>query len=230
MNQDQLKQNWINLPERIREMLSSEDTVEKIEDIAKKAGLPEMEQGFLVRITANLMRGIITPEVFIGTISDELDIPKELASKIAQEINHQIFNSIKDALKIVHSSSAPIVKPKPVTAVAPLDPSLVTCLPSQMSPEAAKANKAPGNAAAGNIFEQKLGSAFRMKGENVSSVGVISPTIATPIPPLAPTAGKVTTPTPPSAPAARMATPPPPPPTPASPPKPAFDPYRERPV
>ena len=186
---------WGELPLEIREALSREDTVTKIEAIAEKQGLSPIEQGFLVRICANLMRGIIKPEVFVATITDELDISREKAAYLAQEVNRDIFSPIKESLQKVHADSVHSEKKE---IVAKLDPSLVTCLPHDMSKEAAIANKAPGNTvAAGSIFEQKLGGAFRMKGEAVSSTGLSTPapTLVTPptLQPMRP--APITTPT-----------------------------------
>jgi hypothetical protein len=166
---------WGELPEEIRLLLSAESTVDAIERIAQKQGLPPMEQGFLVRICANLMRGNIPPTAFVDTISDELDVPREKAAYLAQEVNRDVFILVKDALKKVHEKPSSVQK---------IDPSLVTCLPGEMSPTAVAGNKAPGNTiAAGSIFEQKLGGAFRMKGEVATSTGgttIPSPTLVTP--------------------------------------------------
>lgn len=203
---------WAELPDEIREILSREDTVAKIEEIGRKQGLPPMEQGFLVRISANLMRGIISPISFVNTISDELDINREKAAYLAQEINRDIFSSVKEALQKVHP-----VQNKPET-VAKLDPSLVTCLPGEMSAKAAIANKAPGNAAAvapiGSIFEQKLGGAFRMKGETVSNTEVITSRQVIPPPVQATRPNNIPVPPPPQ----------------SGTTKPALDPYREHPI
>lgn len=176
---DTQTKTWGELPDEIRLLLSAESTVDAIERIAQKQGLPPMERGFLVRICANLMRGAIPPTDFVHTISDELDIPRDKAAYLAQEINRDVFSLVKDALKKVHEKPGALPK---------IDPSLVTCLPDQMSKEAQAGNNAPGNnVAVGSIFEQKLGGAFRMKSEVVSSVGVVppppQPTLVTPPPP-----------------------------------------------
>ena len=173
------QKTFAELPEEIRELLSDETLVERIEAIAARQGLPPMEQGFLVRICANLMKGIIAPGVFVNTIVDELDISREKAATLAQEINRDIFSPVKDALRAVHTKPGGIVR---------LDPSLVTCLPAQMSKEAAIGNKAPGNAPVGNILEQKLAGTFRIKE------GVV---MAPPPPPPAPPAPRIVVPPPP---------------------------------
>ena len=208
MNDIKTKQHvWSTLPLPIRELPSAENTAERIEAVGQKHGLGLMEQGFLVRITSNLLRGVIAPREFVSIISKETGTPREKAAEIAQEINRDIFNEVKDALKQVHAVEGTA---KVAEKVAPIDPSLVTCLPEGMSKEAALGNKAPGNAAStGSIFEQKLGGVFRMKGEAVATAGSApAPTLVTPPPPQT----------------LRPASPLPPA------PKPALDPYREHPV
>jgi hypothetical protein len=153
---------WGELPESIRDTLSDNQTISHIEEIARAQGLSEMEQGFLVRLCSMLMKGELAPGLFVGAISEELSISKEKAALIAQTINHDIFASIKEALKEIHGGGSGVVR---------LDPSLVTCLPAQMSKEAALRNKAPGNKVVGNIMEQKLGGAFRLKSDQSAVTG-----------------------------------------------------------
>jgi hypothetical protein len=169
---------WAELPLAIRDTLSDDRTIARIEEIARTQGLPEMEQGFLVRLSAKLMKGELAPGAFVGAIAEELDIPKDKAAFLAQTINHDIFASIKDALKEVHTGGSGVVR---------LDPSLVTCLPAQMSKEAALKNKAPGNAAVANIMEQKLGGAFRLKSDaSAITGGAPREVIPPPVEPLRP--------------------------------------------
>ena len=118
------------LPEDIREMLRSDEFVEKIELIGEKQSLPPMEQGFLVRICANLIKGIISPANFVNTIADELDIPREKAAYIAQEINRDIFSSIKESLKILHSG-APIANTQIPTPITPVAVAPITTIPAK---------------------------------------------------------------------------------------------------
>jgi hypothetical protein len=175
---------WASLPEEIRELLSSDEIVEKIEAIAAKQGADEMGQGFLVRITANLMKGVIAPPDFVNTIASELELPRDKAAYIAQEVNRDIFSGVKEALKVVHTKGE-----------MEIDPKLVTCLPEQTAP-----GKIPsGNVAKpaeGSILEQKLGGAFRMQSETTEKREVADPTLVVPpapqrTVPLSPNASKV---------------------------------------
>ncbi len=150
------------LPEDIREMLRSDELVEKIELIGEKQSLPPMEQGFLVHICAKLMTGLLSPANFVNTIADELDIPREKASFIAQEVNRDIFSNIKESLKMLHTGALQTIPiktgPQTPIAIAPIAPILQGSL---IQPEVN----------AGSIFEQKLGGAFRMNTESSNSVG-----------------------------------------------------------
>lgn len=156
MNTLQVK--TMKLPEDIYEMLQSDEFVEKIELIGEKQSLPLMEQGFLVRICANLMKGILPPANFVNMITDELDIPREKAALIAQEINRDVFSGIKESLRILHSAklvsqtipqkapespaaTAPITQPKPVKVLE---------VPVENTP---------------SVFEQKLSGTFRINAD-----------------------------------------------------------------
>ena len=97
---------WGKLPPEIRDILSSEATVELVENIGIKHGLSEVEQGFLLRITGKLLKGVLPPTTFIKELEANIDIPRERAAYIAQEINRDIFNDVKDALKSLYGVGA----------------------------------------------------------------------------------------------------------------------------
>ena len=133
--------SWGELPEDIRILLSSDTTIEKIEAIGATQGLSYMHQGFLVRICANLMKGIVEPKAFVNLLETELDIPRVTAAVIAQEINREIFSGVKESLKKLHA-------PSNVLPSAPLPSTILTPPASTESPK--------------SIFEEKLAGAFQM--------------------------------------------------------------------
>lgn len=97
---------WEKLPPEIRELLSNEATVELVEKIGIKHGLSAIEQGFLLRITGKLLKGVLPPTAFVKEIEASIDVPRERAAYIAQEINRDIFNDVKDALKNLYGVGA----------------------------------------------------------------------------------------------------------------------------
>lgn len=162
------------LPQEIRDLLASPATLETINAIGKRHFLNKVECGLLAQVTSALVTGTLKPADFLATLMDYLSIPREKAALMAKDLNGDIFNHFKESLKVIHAGPGGIQK---------LDPSLVTCLPAQMSKEAALGNKAPGNAPMGNILEQKLAGTFRMKGDGVVTDAVPTPRLVVPPPP-----------------------------------------------
>jgi hypothetical protein len=100
------QKTWEELPLELRALLSAEETIDLIEKIGVKHGLSGVEQGFLLRITGKLLKGVLPPTAFVKEIEVNIDIPRERAAYIAQEINRDIFNDVKDALKNLYGVGA----------------------------------------------------------------------------------------------------------------------------
>lgn len=163
--------SWGELPEDIRVLLTNDTTIEKIEAIGLTQGLSLIKQGFLVRICANLMKGIVEPKAFVNLLETELDIPRVTAAVIAQEINREIFSGVKESLKKLHAT-----KSEPAHAIAPN-----TVIAGATPVESTK-----------SVFEQKLNGAFQMSKSDASREPVqpkfVMPSMATSVPQATPTA------------------------------------------
>lgn len=111
------------LPQEIRDLITDPGTFEKIEATAGKYGLNSVETGLLAQITGTLLTGAIRPNEFVPTIADYLNMAQENAALIAQELNRDIFNDVKDALRQLHGGSpaaASVPTPYPAAGVASL--------------------------------------------------------------------------------------------------------------
>lgn len=120
--QQQIKSVFSTLPQKIQDLLLSEDFNERVEQVALHYTLDEIDTGILIRITVRLLAGIIPPTQFVSTIIEEIDIPREKAAFIAQEINRDIFNPLKEELKQIHQigeSAAPAAPAKPLDPLYP---------------------------------------------------------------------------------------------------------------
>lgn len=146
------------LPENIQELLNSEQFIENIEHIADKNGMRPEEYGPLLRTTVRLLRGEIPATAYVAELIDVTGIPREKVALIAQEINRDIFNPIKDSLKELHATPRPVATPPPA--------------PIGTVPAPAAIPPAP---VVSNIFEQKLGGSFRMPS-SASSAAPVAPT------------------------------------------------------
>jgi hypothetical protein len=100
--QKQVRAVFPTLPDGIRNIITSENFNDRIEEVGEKYKLDALQKGILVQTTVQLLIGAIHPNEFIETISAEIDIDKSQAALIAKDINHSIFNEVKDALMIVH--------------------------------------------------------------------------------------------------------------------------------
>lgn len=91
-----------SLPQDIQDAYFSDDFAQKILDIGKKNGLTMDKVGIFGDEIRNVMLGIIQTSDFIKNIADGLDIDKEKAKSMAEEVNQQIFQPIKASLRKVH--------------------------------------------------------------------------------------------------------------------------------
>ncbi len=126
ITQQQAREQYLKLPQPIRDVLSDDETVKKIEGIAQNNGLTKVEGGMLSQVTSMLMMGFIQPNQYVTEIEKNISVTREVAAHIAQEINRDIFNPIKDALKDVHATgksaqatSAILERPLGTAAIIP---------------------------------------------------------------------------------------------------------------
>lgn len=214
--QQQIKSVFARLPQEIRDLITSEDFNDRIEVIAKKHGLDDVETGTLIRTTVRLLIGVIAPTQFVLAVTENIEIERDKAALIAQDINRDIFNPVKEELKQVHAlpvgadgaatkpasespTPAPAFSPQVSPKLSPTGASLPTSAPAAQTPTAPHL-AAPSQ----SIFEQKMGGTFRLKSDTTSHAGAAAPAVAP----------SAVMPSPSTAPAA----------------KPKVDPYREAPI
>ena len=120
ITQQQAYNRFITLPEIVRVTISDPATHSTIERIGLAHELTRVEVGLLAQATSLLMMGFIEPNKYVAVLIDQLTISQEVAATIAQEINRDIFNVIKDALKDVHGITK--TPTSTVTAAVPAAP------------------------------------------------------------------------------------------------------------
>ena len=59
--------------------------------------------GDLANETGMVMLGVTHPNEFIANLADRLEVDKEKARAIAQEINEQIFKKVRESLRKIHN-------------------------------------------------------------------------------------------------------------------------------
>src|SRR3989338_6990227 len=99
----QIAQMYDNLPEDLKDSIFSVDTTSVINEIGRKYGLAIDKIGDLANETGMVMLGVTHPNEFIGNLTERLEVDKEKARAIAQEINEQVFKKVLDSLRKIHN-------------------------------------------------------------------------------------------------------------------------------
>jgi len=166
---DDLKTIYRSLPENLQSIILSQETSEKYDALATKFSLTEEQRKTLSNQSGLLLMGVTQPQKFVSALINGLGVEREQALLIAQELNRDIFNSVKEILSEVHKQKeagtpAVVVQSIP-QGVMPMSS---TVTPVQSTTIEQGAQPIPS---VGSIFEQKLGGAFRMNTESSNSVG-----------------------------------------------------------
>jgi len=116
----QLKEIYQKLPEDLKEAIFSVKSAEVIQAVGKKYNLAVDKTGELADETGLVMLGLTHPRDFISNLAQRLGVDKETARKIAEEVNTQIFATVRESLKKIHGvGEAPSPRPEPSGVGAP---------------------------------------------------------------------------------------------------------------
>src|SRR3989339_717928 len=100
---EQLREKMKTLPEDLREAFFSEEVTNVIIKTAKNYGLHVDQYGILGGEVYGIIFGLSHPKDFIINLTNRLGVEKEIAKKIAEDINLQIFQKIRLSLKKIHN-------------------------------------------------------------------------------------------------------------------------------
>src|SRR3989344_3731045 len=103
LTEGQIETMYKNLPNDLKTVFFSANKDETIESIGRKYNLAIDKIGDLANEAGMVMLGVTHPNDFIGNLADRLEIDKEKARAIAQEINEQIFKKVRDSLRKIHN-------------------------------------------------------------------------------------------------------------------------------
>ena len=101
--EEQIAQMYDNLPEDIKESIFGLEMNDIVEKIGRENKLNIEQIGDLANETGMVMLGVTHPNEFIVNLADRLEVDKEKARAIAQEINEQIFKKVRDSLRKIHN-------------------------------------------------------------------------------------------------------------------------------
>lgn len=101
---DEIQAQFEKLPRQVQEAVASTDVNDKIEAIGKKNGLMIDQIGELIDEVGQVMMGLQKPALFVDDLCERLAISRDVATKISEEVNTDIFALIRHHLIYNESS------------------------------------------------------------------------------------------------------------------------------
>ena len=102
--EEQIAQMYDNLPEDLKDAIFGLEMNEIVEKIGRENQLNIEQIGELANETGMVMLGVTHPNEFIGNLTSRLEVDKEKARAIAQEINEQVFKKVRESLRKIHNT------------------------------------------------------------------------------------------------------------------------------
>ena len=99
----QIREIYIKLPQDLKDAILGVDSTDIMRKIGEKNKLAIDKIGKMVGEAGYVMLGVTHPNEFIGNLADRLEVDKEKARAIAQEINEQVFKKVRDSLRKIHN-------------------------------------------------------------------------------------------------------------------------------
>jgi hypothetical protein len=96
---EQLEKQMLSLPREIQLALTSPEVARTIREIGERHGLKIDQQGTMHDIAGYAMLGLVPSANFIEVLSKEAGIPSALARDIAIDLNQEVFERLKLAIR-----------------------------------------------------------------------------------------------------------------------------------
>ncbi|MEK7207977.1 MAG: hypothetical protein AAB699_00335 [Patescibacteria group bacterium] len=103
-SETQLREAFEDLPTGLRQAISSVDTANAVQEIAKQFLLHVDQMGALASETGLVLLGQTHPRNFVKNLSARLRVSEARALEIAKEISAQILSKVREALRGLHES------------------------------------------------------------------------------------------------------------------------------
>jgi len=112
---EQFWELYKSLPQELKDALFAEETGNDNYEICKRNGIEE-NLAEIVEYTGRVLLGVLQPADFQEVLEKELNLEKELAKKVSQEINRFIFYPMKSSLEGIYKKEImPTAKPTKIT-------------------------------------------------------------------------------------------------------------------
>lgn len=177
------KEKFKKLPQNIQQLLLSDDVGIDIQLIGRDTGITPEQALDVEDEVVSVIMGTSHPKDFIRNIQTKIGVDQEKARTIAEKVNEEIFQLVKESLKIVHNitetasetslaSTASQTQASTPTTPAPQGASIASLaspntdspqFPQMIIPGGISVPEAPKPSQ--NIFEQKLQGIFKMPKE-----------------------------------------------------------------
>ncbi len=103
--EDRLREQFETLPEGLKGAITSVDTANIIQNIAKKYMLHVDQMGSLASETGLVLLGFTHPRSFVANLSSRLRVNESRALEIAKDISAQILVKVREALRGLHGNA-----------------------------------------------------------------------------------------------------------------------------
>jgi len=97
-----LEEKYQNIPNDVREAISSTEVSEKLKSIVDKYKLQFDEGEELTKEIGYVMLGLKSPDYFVRNIQNATNLNQEQAKEIVKDVNEMIFKNIKESLREIH--------------------------------------------------------------------------------------------------------------------------------
>lgn len=108
---EQILEMYENLPEDLKGAIFSVEMTEAVKKIGEKYQLAIDKIGALGNETGMVMLGVTHSRDFIPNLASRLNMDKETARKIADEISSLIFSKVRESLKKMHGETSDVFPP-----------------------------------------------------------------------------------------------------------------------
>lgn len=160
---EKLKDSYLSIPEDLRNLMSSTEVPEQLDEIASKNKLTPEQLDTLAEQIGLVTLGLVHLRDFVSNIQKELGVPPQVAQTIGQDVSAKIFSVVKDSLRQLsmkieaQEKKAELTNTKPETPIITM-PKTFPTQPVQEAPEQVIQKPTPPKS---NILERQGATALR---------------------------------------------------------------------
>src|SRR3989344_9657195 len=100
---EQVQEKFKTLPEDIQGLIMDDDFGPAVTLLCKELGVDAVKALDVEDETLHVLIGISDPKDFIHNIQTKIGVDEEKARAIAEKVNDEIFQLVKESLKVVHN-------------------------------------------------------------------------------------------------------------------------------